>query len=595
MKTNDGRVNDKTSFRLAAKSYIGQLGATKPWSWLALALPGIGTTFTSYLPPLILASMIRHFDGRIPAEIEEVVPYLLAIAAVWTFGEILWRIAFLCLDYTDATGMGNLHVEAMEVLLQKDVGFFNDNFAGSLTKKAIAYGKNFEGFIDTLSFNVLGSLIPLGFACIILWLISPWLVLTLIGAMSLAIALVIPFIRKRQRLVQAREVASNHMAAHVADVIGNASAVRSFAREDAELRRNTTLVRRYTSAAKKSWDYHVLRIDMIMAPLSIMLNVLGLILAIKLTDNATTLSAVFVTFSYFVSSSQVLFEFNRTYRNLENSITEAAQFSSLAQELPKIIDVPDAQDIVVTKGEIHFDSVEFTHTENDQALFEQLDFSLKSGEKLGIIGRSGAGKSTITNLLLRFMEIDSGTIMIDGQDIHAVTQRSLRQNIAYVPQESVLFHRTIAENIAYGKPGATTQQIIDAATLAHADEFIVKLQSGYETLVGERGVKLSGGQRQRIAIARAILKDAPILVLDEATSALDSESEKLIQAALTKLMEGRTTLVIAHRLSTIQHMDRIIVLDEGDIAEQGTHDELLAKHGIYAQLWKHQSGGFLED
>ena len=594
LKINVTSNKDKAALRRATQSYVRQLAKTKPWSIIALLFPGIGTTFTTYLPPLIIATMIRHFDGRIPTNLSETVPYLIAIASVWTFGEVLWRIAFLCLDFTDAKGTGNLHIEAMEILLEKDIGFFNDNFAGSLTKKSIAYGKNFESFVDTLAFNVFGSFLPLIFASIILWRISPWLVLTLLGAMALAIALVLPLIRRRQRLVHAREVASNTMAAHVADVIGNASAVRSFAHEDAELSQNEKLANDFTRAARKSWDYHVTRIDMVMAPLSILLNVVGLILAIKLTDNAVTLSTVFVTFSYFVNSSQVLFEFNRTYRNLENAITEAAQFSALELQKPIIADSPNAKKLQITDSVIEFDKVRFTHTENNQALFERLDFRLASGEKLGIIGRSGAGKSTIANLMLRFMDIDGGSIRIDGQDIRNITQKSLRQNIAYVPQESVLFHRTISQNIEYGRPGATHEEIKSAARLAHADEFISELPNGYETLVGERGVKLSGGQRQRIAIARAILKDAPILVLDEATSALDSESEKLIQDALAKLMQNRTTVVVAHRLSTIQNMDRIIVLDNGEIVEQGTHQELLKEKGTYAKLWKHQSGGFLE-
>jgi ATP-binding cassette subfamily B protein len=212
-----------------------------------------------------------------------------------------------------------------------------------------------------------------------------------------------------------------------------------------------------------------------------------------------------------------------------------------------------------------------------------------------VVGHSGSGKTTLTRLLLRFSDIESGAIMIDGQDIGNVTQKSLRESIAYVPQEPMLFHRSLRENIAYGKPNATMKEITAAAEKANALEFIKKLPDGFETTVGERGVKLSGGQRQRIAIARAILKDAPILVLDEATSALDSDSEKLIQDALSKLMKGRTSIVVAHRLSTIAKLDRIIVLEDGQIAEQGSHDELLKQKGTYAKLWAHQSGGFIEE
>ena len=220
---------------------------------------------------------------------------------------------------------------------------------------------------------------------------------------------------------------------------------------------------------------------------------------------------------------------------------------------------------------------------------------IEAGRTVGLVGVSGSGKTTLTKLLLRFADVDAGGIFIDGQDIRDVTQESLRNAIAYVPQESSLFHRSIFENIAYGKPDATRKEVERAAQLANADEFIRELPNGYDTLVGERGVKLSGGQRQRIAIARAILKDAPILVLDEATSALDSESEALIQEALKNLMKGRTSIVVAHRLSTIAGLDRIVVLDNGKIVEQGTHKELLDTGGAYAKLWSRQSGAFLEE
>jgi ATP-binding cassette subfamily B protein len=249
----------------------------------------------------------------------------------------------------------------------------------------------------------------------------------------------------------------------------------------------------------------------------------------------------------------------------------------------------------VTMSAPNGSSVTFTHDENDAALFENFSVDIKAGERIGLVGRSGSGKTTLTRLLLRFSDVDSGSITIDGQSITDISQIDLRSHIAYVQQEPMLFHRSLRANIAYGKPDASDEQILDAAKSANALEFIGKLPKGLDTIVGERGVKLSGGQRQRVAIARAILKDAPILVLDEATSALDSESEKLIQDALVTLMNGRTSIVIAHRLSTISKLDRIIVLDQGKIIEQGSHSELLAAEGRYARLWSHQSGGFIEE
>jgi ATP-binding cassette subfamily B protein len=238
---------------------------------------------------------------------------------------------------------------------------------------------------------------------------------------------------------------------------------------------------------------------------------------------------------------------------------------------------------------------QYSDTDSNEKVFEGLQLHIKAGEKLGLVGPSGGGKSTITKLLLRFEDVQEGAIEIDGQNIASVTQQSLRRAIAYVPQESLLFHRTIEENIAYGHLPSSHEAVVRAAKQAYAHDFVMGLPNGYDTIVGERGVKLSGGQRQRIAIARAMLKDSPIILLDEATSALDSESEKVIQEALKELLERRTAIVIAHRLSTIQRMDRIVVLDKGKIVEDGTHAALLKKKGLYAALWAHQSGGFLED
>ena len=266
---------------------------------------------------------------------------------------------------------------------------------------------------------------------------------------------------------------------------------------------------------------------------------------------------------------------------------------------PKVIDAPNAGTLHTQGGAVTFDNVSFNYGGERQVL-DGMSLHIKPGEKVGLVGRSGAGKSTLINLLLRFYDVDSGRILIDGQNIAEVTQDSLRSVIGMVTQDTSLLHRTIRENIAYGRPDASEAEIEDAARQAQADDFIRQLSdrhghTGYDTLVGERGIKLSGGQRQRIAIARVMLKNAPILLLDEATSALDSEVEVAIQESLDEMMEGKTVIAIAHRLSTIAAMDRLIVMDQGRIIEQGSHAELLARHGVYARLWEHQSGGFLAE
>ena len=280
----------------------------------------------------------------------------------------------------------------------------------------------------------------------------------------------------------------------------------------------------------------------------------------------------------------------RNYGTIQNSMETVAKPLGVQ-------DMPDAENLVVDKGGIEFRAVKF-HYGKESGLFENLSFSIKPGEKIGLVGRSGVGKSTLVNLLLRFYDLESGAILIDGQDISKVKQDSLRRQIGMVTQDTSLLHRSIGDNILYGRPDATEAQMIEATKRARAHEFILGLEDqkgrvAYEAHVGERGVKLSGGQRQRIAIARVMLKDAPILILDEATSALDSEVEQAIQESLFDLMKGKTVIAIAHRLSTIAALDRLIVLDNGKIAEEGTHQEHIKRDGLYARLWARQSGGFL--
>jgi ATP-binding cassette subfamily B protein len=314
---------------------------------------------------------------------------------------------------------------------------------------------------------------------------------------------------------------------------------------------------------------------------------------VKFKANITT---VFLIFSYTSSLVGQLWSFcNSALRNYNRAFGDASDMTKILEQEEDVKDPAQPEKSRIRKGSIEFRDVDFKHDGAGNVLFKDLDLSVKSGQKIGLVGHSGSGKTTLTRLLLRFSDIDSGAILIDGQNIAHLTQDDLRRSIAYVPQEPIMFHRSLLENIRYGRFDATEKQVIAVAKLAHADEFINGLSEGYETLVGERGIKLSGGQRQRIAIARAMLKDAPVLVLDEATSALDSDSEILIQDALWKLMENHTAIVIAHRLSTIQKMDRIVVLEDGKIVEDGTHKELIKAKGVYAQLWAHQSGGFIEE
>jgi ABC-type multidrug transport system fused ATPase/permease subunit len=297
----------------------------------------------------------------------------------------------------------------------------------------------------------------------------------------------------------------------------------------------------------------------------------------------------------------LVFNMLRTLADLSNSMPETFDLIGSIRDCINTLvvdrhltDKSDAKALQVSRGQVDFNDVTFSY-ENGQKVFDGLELHIPAGQRVGLVGASGAGKSTLISLLMRMNDVQSGGVCIDGQAVNMVTQISLRRQIGIIPQDSILFHRSIFENIRYGRMDATREDVEQAARKAHAHDFIMALPKGYDTMVGERGVKLSGGQRQRIAVARAILKNAPILLLDEATSALDSESEAAIQSSMADLMVGKTVIAIAHRLSTIASLNRLIVMDQGRIVEDGSHDELLRKGGYYAKLWAHQSGGFLKE
>ncbi|HSA53978.1 MAG TPA: ABC transporter ATP-binding protein, partial [Yinghuangia sp.] len=507
--------------------------------------------------------------------------------------ETLWRIGIHCLIRTEARGIENLYVLGMDELLAKDAVFFHDNFAGSLTKRVLSFASRYEEFVDALAFSVVARIVPLGFACVVLWLYDPLLVVALLGLLTATAVVIAPLIRRRQLLVDEREAAVARVSGHVADSLTNMETVRAFAAEGHEAAEHQARVAENRRLALRSWDYSNLRIDTIVAPLSVLATALGLWLAVTVRGGLGV-EATVVAFTYYTNATRIMFEFNQIYRRLESSLTEAAQFTELLFTPPTVVDPPEPEPLRGASADVRFCDVTFGYA-GAQQLFDKLDLHVPSGAKVGLVGRSGGGKSTLTRLLLRFMDVREGRILVGGQDITRLRQADLRSLIAYVPQDPAMFHRSLRENIAFARPGATHEEIVRAARAAHVLEFAEALPDGFDTLVGERGVKLSGGQRQRVALARAILRDAPVLLLDEATSALDSESESLVQEALWRLMEGRTALVVAHRLSTVARMDRLVVLDQGTIVEQGTHAELLACEGMYAKLWHHQSGGFLDE
>ncbi|HEY0449683.1 ABC transporter ATP-binding protein [Actinophytocola sp.] len=584
----------KTAVLLALRYYRRELSSRKRVALPALLLPALGNICLLYLVPLVVADVAGRLAGGADVSIATVLPSVLAFAGLMLLAEALWRTGVHCLNRTDGRGIENLYVLGMNELLAKDAAFFHDNFAGSLTKRVLSFASRFEEFVDTFAFNVVASVVPLVFASVVLWRYDPLLVVALVSLIAVTGLCIAPLVRRRQSLVDEREAAIARVSGHVADSLMNMATVRAFAAEDREAAEHRARVAEQRRLAIRSWDYANLRIDTLVAPLSVLTNALGLLLAIGLGGGRLGVEAIVVTFAYFSNATRIMFEFNQIYRRLESSLTEAAQFTELLLTPPTVVDPDSPEPLRPAAADVRFERVHFAHA-GAPALFTGLDLVVPSGTKVGLVGRSGGGKTTLTQLLLRMMDIQAGTIRIGGQDISRLRQADLRGLIGYVPQEPAMFHRTLRENIAFARPDATDAEIVAAAGAAHVTEFAETLPDGFETLVGERGVKLSGGQRQRVALARAILRNAPILLLDEATSALDSESEILIQQALWRIMDGRTAIVVAHRLSTVARMDQLVVLDHGAIVEQGTHEQLLARSGMYARLWQHQSGGFLDD
>lgn len=482
------------------------------------------------------------------------------------------------------------------LLLRQGLEFFHNDFAGRLSAKVMQTSLAVREFWVILGDMVTYVIVYFITISIVLGNISAILLLPLLLWLVLFIGAACFFIPRLGRISKEQADARAVMTGRVTDAYTNIQTVKLFAHAGRESQYAKESMQEFMRTVFKQMRLGTLyEISINLLTAILFFGVLGTAVWLWLQGQANIGVIAATTAMILKLNSMAAFMMWQTSALFENIGTIQDGMMTLGKPL-HIEDKPDAKPLALTQGEIQFKDLSFAY--NDKNVIDQLNLTIRPGEKIGIVGRSGAGKSTLIQLLLNFYRLNQGQILIDGQDIQDVTQDSLRKNIALVTQDTSLLHRTVAENIKYGRPNASDEEMYEAVRKAKAEEFIPQLtdlrgQTGYNAYVGERGVKLSGGQRQRIAIARVFLKDAPILVLDEATSALDSEVEAAIQSSLDDLMQGKTVIAIAHRLSTIAQMDRLIVLDQGDIAEQGTHDELIAKNGIYAQLWQRQTGGFL--
>ncbi|HSX33657.1 MAG TPA: ABC transporter ATP-binding protein [Candidatus Saccharimonadales bacterium] len=549
---------------------------------------------------ILLGAVAPLFAGKCLAALTQPhgqpMHYLILFSVTAGIGLTLNRIGHPAMIAHQAMAMADIQTLALTTLLKRSVGFHTNNVGGKLVSDAIDYPQAFSQIVSATYSSVLPFVLTLVVGSLIIFTES-WELGLFISVMTVVVIGLGVRDSKRMAPKRAlRNATGKKVTAHLADTIVNIQTVKTFAREADELHEHDKFNNAYRDIRLEQWHLMSIRGNTRMWFVATfqVLFILFTVLAVR--HNPALLGIGIFAFTFTLNLSNRLFDVNLMLRTLEDGFSQAAPMTEVILESPEIKDAPNAPSLHTTKGAIDINGVDFEYSDaSGRKVFSKLSLQIAPGEKVGLVGPSGGGKSTLTRLLLRFDDVTGGEILIDQQNIASVTQASLRSSISYVPQEPLMFHRSVRENIGYGKPNASKKDIIGAAKTAHADGFIQELAHGYDTVVGERGVKLSGGQRQRVAIARAILKDAPILILDEATSALDSESEVLIQDALWKLMEKRTAIVVAHRLSTIQKMDRIIVLDDGKIVEQGAHKELLAAKGLYARLWGHQSGGFIEE
>ena len=526
---------------------------------------------------------------------DKLIKILLLIAGGGLIQWVFQRGVHFSTAYYEIRVMRDLYNTCFGYLHKHSHRFFTDNFGGSLVKKVGRFIRSFEDFADKLYFDLMPLFLKIIFIFIILFWIEP-----VIGVVMLVWSLVFMtstfwFSRYKWKYDVARAEMDTRVTGALADTITNNSNLKFFANLTYEIGRFSRIATEWARKTVLEWNISEIA-NGFQGLMMVTLEFLIFYFAVRAWEAGKMTIGDFVWIQvYLLEIFRNIWRFGRTIRDLYRNLADAEEMTLIFHQKHEVEDIPEAKDIQIVRGRIEFKKVCFSYSASDTEVVHGLSFKIKPGEKVALVGPSGGGKSTITKLILRLFDIQKGQILIDSQDIAKVTQDSLRSQISFVPQDPILFHRSLMDNIRYGRLKATNKEVIAAAKLANCHEFIMSLHDQYDTFVGERGIKLSGGERQRIAIARAILSNAPILILDEATSSLDSSSEMQIQEALVNLMKNKTTIVIAHRLSTITRMDRIMVLQGGNIVEDGIHSDLIRySSGLYRKLWELQVGGYVE-
>ncbi|MGO9560315.1 MAG: ABC transporter ATP-binding protein [Acidimicrobiales bacterium] len=584
-----------------------QLGAQRAPFIVSWVLVVMGSLAQSVAAPLVFAALLTRVAALPPhANLAHTFGALvIAYGVILAVSTVIWRIAGWLEWGATLRAFAQAITNGYDHLVGMSHRWHTDRPSGEVISTLETFSWAYVELLDTMTWGFLRIIVAVLGAIAVLAIVA-WPVSVVLVVLVALFVFVLNH-RMSRVIAAAREFSEAHTRSTgvIGDTIANLTTVRSQATETLEKAHVRSLVAESVTAdlrARKVFSATRLQMESSLAAFSWLAVLVGVVLALH---HSVAAGAVYLILFYSTQVVGLLEESFEHIRSFSRGLGRCAKFAGIAAMVPEITDHPGAPDLIVGDGGIEFSHIEFGYRERVR-LFDELSLSVRPGEHVGLVGSSGSGKTTLTKLLLRFMDIQGGAITIDGQDIAAVTQHSLRRHISYVPQEPQMLHRTIAENICYGPAEAADHPagipvlpdmdlVRRVGAAAHVEEFVARLPDGYDTVVGERGLKLSGGQRQRVAIAQAMAKAAPVLILDEATSALDSESEVLVQDALWHLMEDSTALVVAHRLATIARLDRIVVIEQGRIVEEGSHHELLrlGESGVYGRLWRHQSGGFL--